>query len=114
MLASRTVAMLFVVEADASGRASWRLLDVDRRVVASGGHSFASLGLADQAAHDFRVGAPETAYAVRGHDADRWSWAAWRPDGTRVAVSSGQFPDELSARSAAEGVRHALATAIGP
>lgn len=114
MLTSRVGTMLFVVGPDATGRACWHLLDGDRRHVASAGQTYASLGHADQAAHDFRVGTPATAYSCRRHDTGQWSWSVRRGDGTHVAESAGLFPDELSARSAAESVRHALATAIGP
>lgn len=114
MLTGRVGAMLFVVGPDATGQVCWRLLDRRRHHVASAGRTYVSLGHADQAAHEFRVGAEAWEYACVQRETGRWSWSARRGDGSRVAVSAGDFPDEPSARSAAESVRHALATAIGP
>jgi hypothetical protein len=43
-----------------------------------------------------------------------WRWAAWRPEGVRVAVSGLRFPSEQAARSAGRRVRNQAGTAIGP
>ncbi len=66
------------------------------------------------AAHDFRVNADDPDYRVRTKAGGSWQWAAWRPEGVRVAVSSDWFPSAGAARDAARRVRRPAGTAIGP
>jgi hypothetical protein len=106
--------MRFIVETNVASRPAWWLLDDDDRVVAWAGQTFASLGYADEAAHDFRVNADDPDYRVHAKAGGRWRWSAWWPEGVRVAVSGGWFPSAAAAHEAARRVQHQACTAIGP
>jgi hypothetical protein len=106
--------MRFIIETDRANSPTWRLVGDDDRVIAWAGRTFVSLAYADQAAHDFRVSAEDPDYRVNSRAGGDWQWAAWHPEGVRVAVSGDWFPREQDARNAARQVQQQACTAIGP
>lgn len=106
--------MRFIIETDLASCPAWWLVDDDDHVVAWAGRTFVSLAFADQAAHDFRVNADDPDYRVHAGAGGSWRWAAWRPEGVRVAVSGDWFPSAGVAREAARRVQRQAGTAIGP
>ncbi|HET7351369.1 MAG TPA: hypothetical protein VFJ28_10565 [Marmoricola sp.] len=106
--------MKFIIETNLASNPAWWLVDDDEHVMAWAGRTFASLAYADQAAHDFRVSAEDPDYRVNTRSGRDWQWAAWDPEGVRVAVSGDWFPSEEAARDAARRVQQQACTAIGP
>jgi hypothetical protein len=106
--------MRVIIETTVSSSPTWRLVGDDDHVIAWAGRTFVSLAYADQAAHDFRVSAEDPDYRVNSRAGGDWQWAAWRPEGVRVAVSGDWFASEQAARTAARRVRNQAWTAIGP
>lgn len=114
MSTSNGATLRFIVETNLASSPAWWLVDDADHVVAWAGRTFVSLAYADQAAHDFRVNTDDPDYRVRTRAGGDWQWAAWRPEGVRVAVSGDWFSSGEAARDAARRVRQQACTAIGP
>ncbi len=108
------VRMRFVVQHDLAPEPAWWLLDHPDHVVAWAGRTFATLAHAEQAAHEFRVGAEAPDYRIQARAGGRWWWTAWRGETDRVAVSADWFTSEAEARDAALRVRRRAGAAVGP
>jgi hypothetical protein len=106
--------MKFVIETSHPGESAWWLVDDDRRVLAWAGRTFADPAHADEAAHEFRVGADDPDFRVHEQAGGSWWWTAWSPDGVRVAVSGESFLSRDAAHDAAGRVRARARVAIGP
>jgi hypothetical protein len=106
--------MKFVIEMNLLNRPAWWLVDDDDQVLAWAGRTFATLGHADQAAHDFRVNPDDPDYRVHTATGGRWRWTARRPEGARVAASVDLFASEAAASTAARHVQQQACTALGP
>lgn len=108
------VRMRFVVRKDLAPEPAWWLLDHPDHVIAWAGRTFATLAHAEQAAHEFRIGAEVPDYRVQARPGGRWWWTAWRTERDRVAVSADWFGSEAEARAAALRVQGAAGAAVGP
>lgn len=106
--------MKFVIDKNLASKPAWWLVDDDDRVLAWAGRTFFSLGAADEAAHEFRVGPDDPDYRVYEESGGTWRWAAWQTATNRVAVSGQTFLSKRKAVHAALAVRQQASTALGP
>ncbi|WP_436700144.1 hypothetical protein [Nocardioides sp. BYT-33-1] len=106
--------MRFLVESGAAGRPAWWLIDGEGLVIAWSGTTFASLAVADHAAHRFRVEPEGREYRVQERGVDSWRWSAWDAAGERVAVSADWFATKAAAVDAARRMGDRAGAAIGP
>lgn len=106
--------MRFVVESSVSGQPAWWLIDHDGLVVAWSGTTYASLALADHAAHRFRVETDGRQFRLQERRGRTWRWTAWNAAGERVAVSGDWFATTTEASEAAGRMAVLAGAAIGP
>ncbi|MBM7518260.1 hypothetical protein [Nocardioides nitrophenolicus] len=106
--------MRFVVESVVAGHPAWWLIDNDGLVLAWSGTTYASLAIADHAAHRFRVDPEGREYRTEVRGDDSWRWTAWNPAGERVAVSGDYFTTSVEASDAADRMSALAGDSIGP
>lgn len=106
--------MRFVVESSVAGRPAWWLIDDDGLVLAWSGTTYASLAIADQAAHRFRVEPDGRQFRLQERRGRSWRWTAWNASGERVAVSGDWFTTTAEAGDAARRMTALASAAIGP
>lgn len=106
--------MRFLIESSVAARAAWWLIDDDGLVLAWSGTTFASLAIADHAAHRFRVESAGREYRFQERAGSSWRWTVWNAAGERVAVSGDWFTTRTEAADAVRRTCHLASTAIGP
>jgi hypothetical protein len=106
--------MRFVVESSVAGHPAWWLIDDDGLVLAWSGTTYASLAVADHAAHRFRLEPVGREYRLQERPGSSWRWTAWSATGERVAVSGDWFTTRAEAADAVRRTCEQASTAIGP
>jgi hypothetical protein len=106
--------MRFLVESSVARQAAWWLIDDEGLVLAWSGVTFASLALADHAAHRFRLEPDGREFRIQERAGSSWRWTAWDASGERVAVSGDWFATRAEAGDAARRMAGLAGAAIGP